>query len=138
MNSASFAFVIEIHSVKHSLALSTPAELLLRLRWLAVLSANVNASLALTGGVHSATDVLKSVMAGAHAVQAVSAILTQGPGWIKKTVADLEQWLVKHEYESLQQALGSMNLSRCPEPAAYERANYMRVLGGFSRTSLQW
>jgi dihydroorotate dehydrogenase (fumarate) len=129
---------VEQLEVKHTLELSTPAELLLRLRWLAVISANSKASLALTGGVHSAMDVLKSVMAGAHAVQVVSAILTQGPGWIKKSVADLEQWLVKHEYESLRQALGSMNLSHCPEPAAYERANYMRVLSGFTRADLQW
>ncbi len=129
---------VEQLEVKHTLELSTPSELLMRLRWLAVLSANSKASLALTGGVHSAMDVLKSVMAGAHAVQVVSAILKQGPGWINRTVAELEEWLVKHEYESLQQALGSMNLSHCPEPAAYERANYMRVLSGWTRANLQW
>jgi dihydroorotate dehydrogenase (fumarate) len=129
---------VEKLEVNHTLELSTPTELLLRLRWLAVLSPTVRASLAVTGGVHSAGDVLKSVMAGAHAVQVVSAILKQGPTWIKQTVAELEQWLVTHEYESLNQALGSMNLSRCPEPAAYERANYMRVLSGFSRSNLKW
>ena len=124
--------------VRHTLELSTPSELLLRLRWLAILSANVKGSLAVTGGVHSSMDVLKSVMAGAHAVQVVSAILKQGPSWIVKAKQELEQWLVKHEYESLQQALGSMNLSRCPEPSAYERANYMRVLSGWTRANLQW
>jgi dihydroorotate dehydrogenase (fumarate) len=129
---------VEQLEVKHTLELSTPSELLMRLRWLAVLSANVKGSLAVTGGVHSATDVLKSVMAGAHAVQVVSAILKQGPGWIEKARSELEQWLVAHEYESLQQALGSMNLSRCPEPSVYERANYMRVLGGWTRANLQW
>ena len=129
---------VEKLEVNHALELSTPTELLMRLRWLAVLSPTVRASLAVTGGVHSVGDVLKSVMAGAHAVQVVSAILKQGPSWIKQTVAELEQWLVTHEYESLNQALGSMNLSRCPEPAAYERANYMRVLSGFSRSNLKW
>lgn len=129
---------VEQLEVKHTLELSTPSELLLRLRWLAVLSANVKGSLAVTGGVHSAMDVLKAVMAGANAVQVVSAILKQGPAWIEQTRAELEQWLVKHEYESLQQALGSMNLSRCPEPSVYERANYMRVLGGWTKANLQW
>lgn len=129
---------IEQLEVKHTLELSTSSELLMRLRWLAVLSANVKGSLAVTGGVHSATDVLKSVMAGAHAVQVVSAILQQGPGWIEKVRSELEQWLIAHEYESLWQALGSMNLSRCPEPSVYERANYMRVLGGWTRANLHW
>jgi dihydroorotate dehydrogenase (fumarate) len=124
--------------VNHTLELSTPSELLMRLRWLAVLSTNTQASFAVTGGVHSARDVLKSVMAGAQAVHVVSAVLKQGPGWIQRTVAELEQWLVQHEYESLKQSCGSMNLSRCPEPAAYERANYMRVLSGFTRSNLQW
>ena len=123
--------------VKHTLELSTPAELLLRLRWLAVISTTSKASLALTGGVHSATDVLKAVMAGAHAVQVVSAILKNGPDWITQTVADLEKWLVDHEYESLRQAHGSMNLSHCPDSSAYERANYMRVLAGWGRSGLQ-
>jgi dihydroorotate dehydrogenase (fumarate) len=122
--------------VKHTLELSTSAELLLRLRWLAVLSTTSKASLALTGGVHSATDVLKAVMAGAHAVQVVSAILKNGPTWIKQTVAELEKWLTDHEYESLKQAHGSMNLSRCPDASAYERGNYMRVLAGWGRVQI--
>jgi len=124
--------------VKHSLELSTPSELLLRLRWLAILSAQVKGSLAVTGGVHSSMDVLKSVMAGAHAVQVVSAVLKQGPTWITKARQELEQWLEKKEYDSLAQALGSMNLARCPEPSAYERANYMRVLSGWTKAGLTW
>lgn len=124
--------------VKHSLELSTPSELLLRLRWLAILSAQVKGSLAVTGGVHSAMDVLKSVMAGASAVQVVSAVLKQGPSWITKAKQELEEWLTKKEYESLKQALGSMNLARCPEPSAYERSNYMRVLSGWSKAGLTW
>lgn len=130
---------VEQLEVKHSLELSTSSELLMRLRWLAVLSASVkNSSFALTGGVHSANDVLKAVMVGANAVHVVSAILKNGPNWVKSTLADLEQWLTKHEYSSLGQALGSMNLSHCPDPHAYERANYMRVLSGWTRSNLQW
>ena len=124
--------------VKHTLELSTPSELLLRLRWLAILSAQVKGSLAVTGGVHSSMDVLKSVMAGASAVQVVSAILKHGPTWFTKTKQELEAWLVRKEYDSLKQALGSMNLARCPEPTAYERANYMRVLSGWTKAGLTW
>ena len=124
--------------VKHTLELSTPSELLLRLRWLAILSAQVKGSLAVTGGVHSSMDVLKSVMAGASAVQVVSAILKHGPTWITKTKQELEAWLVRKEYDSLKQALGSMNLARCPEPTAYERANYMRVLSGWTKAGITW
>jgi len=124
--------------VKHTLELSTPSELLLRLRWLAILSAQVKGSLAVTGGVHSSMDVLKSVMAGASAVQVVSAILKHGPTWFTKTKQELEAWLVRKEYDSLKQALGSMNLARCPEPTAYERANYMRVLSGWTKAGITW
>jgi len=124
--------------VKHTLELSTPSELLLRLRWLAILSANIKGSLAVTGGVHSSMDVLKSVMAGANVVQVVSAVLKHGPSWIGKAKDELAQWLEKKEYESLKQALGSMNLARCPDPSAYERANYMRVLSGWSKANMQW
>ena len=124
--------------VKHTLELSTPSELLLRLRWLAILSANIKGSLAVTGGVHSSMDVLKSVMAGANVVQVVSAVLKHGPSWIGKAKDELAQWLEKKEYESLKQALGSMNLARCPDPSAYERANYMRVLSGWTKAGLTW
>jgi dihydroorotate dehydrogenase (fumarate) len=108
--------------------LSTPAELLLRLRWLAILSGRVRASLAATGGVHTATDAVKAVMAGAHAVQMVSALLARGPGYLKEVRQGMERWLVEHEYESLRQMQGSMSLLRCDNPKAYERANYIRIL----------
>ena len=108
--------------------LSSPAELLLRLRWLAILSGRVRASLAVTGGVHSALDAVKAVMAGAHAVQMVSALLQRGPAYLRQVRDDLERWLEEHEYESLEQMRGSMSLARCDDPRAYERANYMKVL----------
>ncbi|MBI5366232.1 MAG: dihydroorotate dehydrogenase-like protein [Planctomycetes bacterium] len=111
-----------------TLHLSGPGELLLRLRWLAILSGRVPTSFAVTGGVHSVEDAVKSVMAGAHAVQMVSALLLRGAGWLKEIREGVERWLVEHEYESLGQMRGSMDLARCPQPQALERANYAQIL----------
>jgi dihydroorotate dehydrogenase (fumarate) len=108
--------------------LSTPADLLLRLRWLALLHGKLRASLAVTGGVHSATDAVKAVMAGADAVQMVSALLKRGPDYLREVREAMAQWLEEHEYESLQQMRGCMSLARCANPKAYERAHYMRLL----------
>ena len=110
------------------LQLSTSDELLLRVRWLAILHGHVRASLAATGGVHTGIDALKAVMAGADGVQMVAALLHHGPAHLTTVVRDLTHWLVEHEYESLAQARGSMSLSKCPDPEAFERGNYMRVL----------
>lgn len=104
---------------------------MLRLRWLASLSGNVQASLAASGGVHTAEDALKAVMAGAHAVQVVSVVLKEGAGAIKKIRDGMEKWLTEHEYKSLKQAQGSMSLQKCPDPAVFERANYMKILTTF-------
>lgn len=127
---------IEQLEVRHSLELSTSSELRVRLRWLAVLSAKVKTSLAVTGGVHTASDALKAVMAGASAVQVVSAILKDGPTWISKTRDEMKVWLESRDYESLAQGLGSMNLARCPDPGVYERGNYMKVLRTWSKANL--
>jgi dihydroorotate dehydrogenase (fumarate) len=116
---------LEVQRVVH---LSTPAELLLRLRWLAILSGRLKASLAVTGGVHCALDALKAVMAGAHAVQMVSALLARGPGYLKDVREAMAQWLEQHEYASLREMQGSMSLIRCDNPKAYERANYIKIL----------
>jgi len=110
------------------LSLSTSDELLLRIRALATLSGRVRASLAATGGVHTAIDALKAVMAGAHGVQMVAALLHHGPQRLGQVRDELAAWLEEHEYESLRQAQGSMNLERSPDPDAFERGNYMRVL----------
>jgi len=119
---------VEALEVIPKLALSDSSELLLRLRWLALLSGRVRANLACSGGVHSALDVVKAVMSGAHATQVVSAVLHKGPDAISKMVKDLKQWLEDHEYESVKQMQGSMSMLRCPDPAAFERANYTRIL----------
>ncbi len=108
--------------------LSSPSDLLLRLRWLALLHGKLRASLAATGGVHSATDAIKAVMAGADAVQMVSALLQRGPAYLKEVREGMARWLEEHAYESLAQMRGSMSLARCADPKAYERANYMRLL----------
>jgi dihydroorotate dehydrogenase (fumarate) len=119
---------IENLEVVRTVNLSTPAELLLRLRWLAILSGRIKASLAATGGIHGVVDVVKAVMAGAHAVQMVSALLARGPNYLREVRTGLAQWLEEHEYASLREMQGSMSLLRCDNPKAYERANYIKIL----------
>jgi dihydroorotate dehydrogenase (fumarate) len=119
---------VEALEVAPTLHLSDSMELPLRLRWLAILSGRVRASLAVSGGVHTVGDVIKSVMAGAHAVQIVSALIARGPRHIRTLVDELTEWMEKHEYTSLEQMRASMSLERCPDPGAFERANYMKVL----------
>lgn len=116
-----------------TLKLSDSSELLLRLRWLAILSGKVKASLAVSGGVHTTDDAIKAVMTGASAVQLVSAVLKNGPKAITGIRKGLEAWLATHEYESLKQARGSMSLEKSPNPAAFERANYMKILAGWKK-----
>jgi len=122
---------VENLEVTRSLRLSDSSALLLRLRALAILSGRVQASLAATGGVHTAVDVVKAVMSGAHAVQMVSAILKDGPEHLKKVRQELASWVEKHEYESLGQMRGSMSLAKCPDPRAYERGQYAQILQGW-------
>jgi dihydroorotate dehydrogenase (fumarate) len=124
---------IEELDVVPRLNLSDSSELLLRLRWLAIVSGHVKASLAASGGVHTAPDAIKAVMAGAHAVQIVSALLLDGPRRLKALREEISAWLERHEYESLAQACGSMSHERTPNPQALERANYMRILQSWGR-----
>jgi len=119
---------IEDLDTESVLELSTPSELRLRLRWLAILSAQINTSYAATGGVHDAQDAVRAIMAGAHVVQIVSALLRNGPEHLATVLAGLSQWLEEHEYESLAQMRGTMNLKHCPDATAFERANYLRIL----------
>lgn len=122
---------LENLDVVSSLELSGPSTLRLRVRWLAILFSHVKVPMAVSGGVHSAQDALKAVMAGASAVQMTSALLKHGPEALTAVRDGMAQWLQEHEYDSLEQARGSMSLMRCPNPAAFERANYMRVLQGW-------
>ena len=121
----------EALTVERTLHLSHPSELLLRLRWLAALSGELGLSLACSGGIHTAEHSVKALMTGAHAVQVVSCLLRHGPGYLRTLRAEFSGWLEEHRYANLQQLVGSMNLARCPDPAAYERANYMQILHGW-------
>ena len=113
------------------LVLSTSQELRLPLRWIAILYGKLQADLALTTGVHTAEDALKAVMAGASVAMTTSALLRQGPGVISAILDGMQTWMVEHEYESIQQMKGSMSQGAVAEPAAFERANYMKVLNSF-------
>lgn len=119
---------IEELTVEPRLYLSTSSELLLRLRWLAILHGRVDLSLALSGGVHKCSDAVKAFMAGADVIQLVSLILRHGTPAFAELVRDFEEWIISHEYESVQQMRGSLSHKNSPDPAAFERANYLRVL----------
>lgn len=127
-------FDMEQLEVGRHLRLSTSDELPLRLRWLASLSGRVPCALAASGGVHTGLDAVKAVSAGAHAVQLVSALLRHGPAHLGVVLQELTRWLEEHEYESLRQLQGSLSLDRCPDPRAYERANYVHLLQSVSWT----
>jgi dihydroorotate dehydrogenase (fumarate) len=126
---------VEELEVRRELHLSDSSELPLRLRWLAILSGNVNATLAVTGGVHTVLDVIQAVMAGAHGVQMVSALLHHGPEHLAVLRRELVQWLEEHEYGSLREMRGSLSMRTCPDPQAYERANYMLMLQSWKPAS---
>jgi dihydroorotate dehydrogenase (fumarate) len=111
-----------------TLHLSDSSELLLRLHWTAILSGRVRVSLAVTGGVHTAVDVVKATMTGAHVTQMVSALLAHGLPHLRTVLGDLVRWLQDHEWSSLAEMRGNLNLSKVPNPDAYERANYMLML----------
>jgi dihydroorotate dehydrogenase (fumarate) len=119
---------IEELEVRNSLHLSDSSELLLRLNWLAVLSAQRKLDLAVTGGVHTPEDAVKAVMAGASAVQMVSSLLKNGPQHLTQMRDGLAHIVGKLGYASLAEMRGCMNLARCPDPAAFARGNYMRIL----------
>ena len=125
-------FDLENLEVVPSLTLSSPYEVLLRLRWVAILYGHVGADLAVTGGVHSAEDVLKAMMAGARVAMMTSALLKHGIAHLTGVLADLLAWMEAHEYESIRQMQGSMSQQKVAEPAAFERASYMRVLRSYA------
>ena len=119
---------IEFLETLPTLQLSDPSELRLRLRWLAVLYGTPGLALAANGGVHSASDVIKSIMAGADVVQMVSVLLKYGPEKLAEVLNQLTAWLHEHEYDSLDELRGIMSLQHCPDPSVFERANYMQIL----------
>lgn len=122
---------IETLDVVPHLVLSDSNELRLPLRWIAILYGQVDADLALTSGVHTAEDVLKGLMVGASVTMMASELLHYGVRRIREVLVDLDHWLIEHEYESIEQLRGSMSQRNVAAPAAFERANYMRVLRSF-------
>jgi dihydroorotate dehydrogenase (fumarate) len=114
--------------IVRSLPLSDSSELPMRLRGAAALAGRVNASIAITGGVHTGIDVIKATMAGAQATQLVSALLRHGPAHLRKVRAEIEAWMQEREWSSLNEMRGNMSLGRIPDPAAYERANFRMAL----------
>jgi dihydroorotate dehydrogenase (fumarate) len=120
---------IENLTVTPNLILSTSHELRLPLRWIAILYGHIQTDFALTTGIHTTEDVIKGVMAGANVTMMASELLQKGIGRVAEIQAGLENWLVEHEYDSVRQMRGSMSQKAVAEPAAFERANYMKVLG---------
>ena len=125
-------FDLDNLEVVPSLTLSSPYELLLRLHWTAILYGHVRADLAVTGGVHTAEDVLKAMMAGARVAMMTSALLQRGIEHLSAVRDGLLGWMEAREYESIRQMQGSMSYRSVREPAAFERANYMKVLSSYA------
>jgi dihydroorotate dehydrogenase (fumarate) len=114
------------------LALSMPDELLVPLRWIAILHGRIDASLALTGGLHDADDMLKALLAGADVGMIASTLYQQGCQQVGKILAGLRERMEEKEYDSVAQLKGSMSQENCPDPAAFERGNYMKALVSFT------
>ncbi|MBN2446670.1 MAG: dihydroorotate dehydrogenase-like protein [Phycisphaerae bacterium] len=115
-----------------SLVLSSSHELRLPLRWVAILHGNVPCSLAANSGISSGADVLKALMAGADIAQVASVLLRHGVGHLATMLSDMQAWMTEREYESVEQLKGSMSQKACVEPAAFERANYMKALNSYA------
>jgi dihydroorotate dehydrogenase (fumarate) len=123
---------LETLAVAPRLELSTPAELRLPLRWIAILRGRVPVSLAATTGVHDWSGALKLLLAGADAVMVASAALERGPAVVEELLDGLGAWIDENEYESVEQLRGSLSQAACPDPAAFERGNYMRALVSYA------
>lgn len=124
-------FDLENLDVIHNLDLSTSADLRLPLRWISILHGHVNADLALTSGVHTAQDALKAMMSGAKVAMMASNLLHNGERAVPLMLNEMGWWMETHEYESIRQMQGSMSRKSVAEPAAFERANYMKVLNSW-------
>lgn len=119
---------LEALEVKPKILLSTPHAMRLPLRWIAILKGRVKASLAGTGGIHSAEDVIKMLMVGADVTMLCSVLLKHGVKHIGALEKDMVRWMQDHEYESVKQMQGSMSQIECPDPSTFERAQYVRAV----------
>jgi dihydroorotate dehydrogenase (fumarate) len=125
-------FDVEALEVVPHLALSTSHEMLLPLRWIALLYGRVDVDFALTSGIHTTQDVIKAMMAGASVAMLTSALLEQGIGQLTTILQELRQWMEEHDYSAITQMKGSMSQRAVAQPAAFERANYMKALNSFN------
>ena len=116
--------------IRPNVLLSTPQALRLPLTWIGILYGRIRVNLAATSGVHSAEDVIKLLLVGVDVTMLCSALLRDGVGRLREIERELRQWLDYHEYESVNQMQGSMSQLRCPDPGAFERAQYMRAVKG--------
>jgi len=124
-------FDLENLEVAPRLVLSNSDDLRLPLRWVAILYGRVSADLAITSGIHTSHDVIKGLMAGAKVTMMASELLQKGVRRIGQVLNELVTWLNDHEYESVMQMIGAMSQKHCAEPAAFERANYMKMLNSY-------
>jgi len=122
---------IEELDVKLNLQLSTPIDMRLPMRWIAILYGHLDCSMALTSGIHSSEDIIKAIMVGADVANVCSVLLQQGIDQIGHLLQGVTAWMEEHEYESIEQMKGSMSHKSVPEPAAFERANYMKALNSY-------
>src|SRR5205814_147707 len=124
---------LETLEISPNILLSTPMAMRLPMRWIALLHGRIGANLAATSGIHRATDALKMLMAGADVTMLCSVLLRRGIDHIRVLEKEMRQWMEEHEYESIEQLKGSMSQERCPDPTAFERAQYMRALSTYPR-----
>jgi len=124
-------FDLDELDIIHNLDLSTSSDLRLPLRWISILYGKVNADFALTSGIHTAKDVIKSMMAGAKVAMTASTLLHRGEQAVGPILSEIEEWMKERDYESIEQMQGSMSQKNVREPAAFERANYMKVLSSW-------
>lgn len=122
---------LESLEVKPNILLSTPMAMRVPLRWVALLFGKLKASLAATSGIHRASDVLKMLMAGADVTMLCSALIRHGPRQVGVVERDLIAWMEEHEYDSVAQLKGSLSQRNCPDPSAFERAQYMKAISQF-------
>ncbi len=123
---------LETFDVAPDLELSTPADMRLVLRWIAILRGRVDAHLAATTGVHDGAGAVKMVLVGADVVMMASALLRHGPGHVATVLADLSRWFDERSYESVSQARGSVSQASVPDPSAFERANYVKTISSYN------
>jgi dihydroorotate dehydrogenase (fumarate) len=124
-------FDLESLEVVPNLVLSGSDELRLPLRWVAILYGQINADMAITSGIHTSRDVLKALMAGARVAMMASELLQNGVPRIGEILREMVNWMEEHKYSSVEQMIGSMSQQRVTEPAAFERANYMKTLASY-------